>query len=454
MGPIMKFLKCIIIVFLLFASIFFSFVYAKKTILSDSNHNMEQAVDEKQSFDYSLYIPVINVLEKEYGEIRLIQSDYYTNNYASWEINGVCFLSLLDMDNKDGKELFAVCKNNSEDLYKGFIYTIKDEKAMCVFEIDDVTCSTNGGFFNITIIKSDNKDKVLSSPTTEDGSTTILYEYFNGGYEAIKYTCFLSYTSDSSLDSYFINDVQVNESEFENNKKNHGLSNYWNSEDTIQLFVRVLNGDYINFIKLYEEISCVKDSIYLYKNTKHTSEHSTVPESIWKGIYAELIIKDNFSKNDIRVDDTESAEKRTGYYLIFLDNDSIPELVINHNIHSEEMTLLSIFGNSVKEHKLLTDLRYLEKENIAHAHYMQMGFFFDIIYKLEEGNLIEIGRGEGKPEEIDNLMSYIYTWNGKNVSKETYNSHIESYIPATKAIVLPDSTKEYSYEEIIRYLTY
>ena len=85
---------------------------------------------------------------------------------------------------------------------------------------------------------------------------------------------------------------------------------------------------------------------------------------------------------------------------------------------------------------------------------MQMGFFFDIIYKLEEGNLIEIGRGEGKPEEIDNLMSYIYTWNGKNVSKETYNSHIESYIPATKAIVLPDSTKEYSYEEIIRYLTY
>ena len=58
MGPIMKFLKCIIIVFLLFASIFFSFVYAKKTILSDSNHNMEQAVDEKQSFDYSLYLHI------------------------------------------------------------------------------------------------------------------------------------------------------------------------------------------------------------------------------------------------------------------------------------------------------------------------------------------------------------------------------------------------------------
>lgn len=79
------------------------------------------------------YIGVIEDLIVEYGALRLVE----TND--DWdEANGLCYLQLVDFTKDGVDELFAVCKNEYEDHYTGYIYTLMNNEAKEIYRNDAI----------------------------------------------------------------------------------------------------------------------------------------------------------------------------------------------------------------------------------------------------------------------------------------------------------------------------
>lgn len=66
------------------------------------------------------YLEIVNKLFTNYGSLRIV------HNKGDWqsEANGLCYLNLIDFTGDGEDELFAVCKNENEDHYTGYIYTL------------------------------------------------------------------------------------------------------------------------------------------------------------------------------------------------------------------------------------------------------------------------------------------------------------------------------------------
>lgn len=205
---------------------------------------------DRKDADYSPYSKIVNDLEKRYGKLELIQSGYYEDIKDAWEYKGLCLLTLLDMDGTGPQELFAVCKKEKEELYKGYVYTIKDGEAKRVFKIDDVTLSTNGGFFNITINHADGRARIVCSPKNEDAQVTALYGFFDGKYQTLEYKCPLPSASDTTEDAYYINGKEVDEKTYYDSIRKQGLSDLSSEEENTVIYVRTLNKDYLEIKKL------------------------------------------------------------------------------------------------------------------------------------------------------------------------------------------------------------
>lgn len=72
-----------------------------------------------------VYLTIIKELTGQYGELRTASwLDEATDPYRnSKEVNGVCYLRLLDFDGDGDRELYAVCKNEEEDTYTGRVFS-------------------------------------------------------------------------------------------------------------------------------------------------------------------------------------------------------------------------------------------------------------------------------------------------------------------------------------------
>ena len=114
---------------------------------------------------------------------------------AIGELNGVCLLTLLDMDGMGEKELFAVCKNDTDTSYKGIIYTIKDNKAVAALEIGNTAACRNGYDYTVCIHRYNNRDYILSAEGDESGSYSIS-GYIGDKYTTVEYSYEAAYTSE------------------------------------------------------------------------------------------------------------------------------------------------------------------------------------------------------------------------------------------------------------------
>lgn len=140
------------------------------------------------------YVEVIDKLKEEYGEIRMTKSIQDPDEPSLGELNGMCLLTLLDMDGMGEKELFAVCKNDTDISYKGIIYTIKDDKAVAALEIGNTAASRDGYDYTVCIHRYNNRDYILSAEGDESGSYTIS-GYIGDKYTTVEYSYEAAYTS-------------------------------------------------------------------------------------------------------------------------------------------------------------------------------------------------------------------------------------------------------------------
>lgn len=157
-----------------------------------SDDDSEDVLTDNDQNALKPYAEVIDKLKEEYGEIRMTKSIQDPDNAEFAELNGVCLLTLLDMDGMGEKELFAVCKNDKDTSYKGIIYTIKDNKAVAALEIADTAASLYGYDSTVCIHRFNNRDYILVAESEEDGSYSIS-GYMGDKFATVEYSYEKSY---------------------------------------------------------------------------------------------------------------------------------------------------------------------------------------------------------------------------------------------------------------------
>lgn len=182
-----------------------------------------------------------------------------------------------------------------------------------------------------------------------------------------------------------------------------------------------------------------------------TVESKEIDEQQWKQAYIKYL-----------TDEWETEEwKKTNAYmpvyysLIFINDDDIPELYENYypggsicyyNGEQPGKVVLTGWG---------TEPLYIERGNQFYAFGGRMDAYDNVIYSIQDGQIIEVHRGEygfvggeGIPRDENGDPFYRYFWDGVEVaSKEEYNEKIATYFDESKAKNVLDS--KYTAYEII-----
>ena len=89
------------------------------------------------------------------------------SNTASLEVRGVCYLRLLDFDNDGDLELYAVCKNEEEESYRGLVYSVENGTT----PIFDAPVNSNMGLWvrKINLVRKGDQQYLVYVRNDEDG---------------------------------------------------------------------------------------------------------------------------------------------------------------------------------------------------------------------------------------------------------------------------------------------
>ena len=125
----------------------------------------------------------------------------------------------------------------------------------------------------------------------------------------------------------------------------------------------------------------------------------------------------------------EFERKESCYYsLIYVDEDDIPELVIDTGSAADGCFLVT-FHNGVTDilQTVRLEFTYMEKKNLLLNSSGNTGFYFDYIHSIENGKWVYVTGGEYR-EDHDNqteyYVEYLYEWEGKPVDEEEYKEKI------------------------------
>lgn len=140
----------------------------------------------------------------------------------------------------------------------------------------------------------------------------------------------------------------------------------------------------------------------------------------------------------IRTDENYGPES---YSLIYLDEDDIPELVRIGGCEADGCRIVSWYDEKVYESQLRRlYFSYIEKENLLCNSEGLMDCYYDIVYRLEKGKLVEVAAGYYGAEDNSNVQFdeagepiYQYEWNGKGMSREEYQQEFQKVYDGTKA---------------------
>lgn len=177
------------------------------------------------------------------------------------------------------------------------------------------------------------------------------------------------------------------------------------------------------------------------------TETADVPEetesAAWRTTYADYI--DGLWKDG-------QPDSAFSFSLIYLDNDDIPELFISTACEADGEIAVTYYDGKISEESLpRMGSMYIERSGLIYTNTGHMGYYPVYIRKLEKGEFSVIGSGirtERLDNENDNLIKD-YEWEGKMVSEEEYNDHIDLMFDREQGIC-PE--RRYSSEEMLSLL--
>ena len=187
-----------------------------------------------------------------------------------------------------------------------------------------------------------------------------------------------------------------------------------------------------------------KEAVTQAQTTQAATEVTTqaaVPETTqvsdeWKDAYIDYL-------------NESSSDNNEGYDLIYINDDNIPELVEVGKYESAGCRVV-VYNNGSVQVTQLTRLSftYIERGGLLCNDGGHMGYYFDIVYSLKNGELTMIDKGtyqdKGGVAQTDASGEYIYdyTWNGNPVSKEEYKAMLNSVYDTSKAKSLESFSKD------------
>ena len=187
---------------------------------------------------------------------------------------------------------------------------------------------------------------------------------------------------------------------------------------------------------------------FLNVGDKDTYGESTA----WKEAYANTVI------NDI------SKEYISGYQLIYVNDDDIPELVIVGVDEASGCSILNYDEGQVCEIGLSRlSFTYIERQNLLCNSEGHMGYYYDDIYRMEDGQFVLLGGGTyenpGEFEAVYDEYGYLvpddtftFTWNGVECSKEEYQQNFKEIYDMSKAKPGYEYGGLLSQEELLNFL--
>lgn len=151
--------------------------------------------------------------------------------------------------------------------------------------------------------------------------------------------------------------------------------------------------------------------------------------------------EDNSKKENYReaylsyLDEFEYADECT-YSLIYVDDDNIPELVIDNGYEAAGCIILTFHDGVLDEwQSSRLNFTYIERGNLICNSDGHMGYYYDWVYTIQDGKWCYVDGGvygdppDGPRFDENEDYIYVYQWGEDEVSEEEYGNRLNGVYP-------------------------
>lgn len=132
----------------------------------------------------------------------------------------------------------------------------------------------------------------------------------------------------------------------------------------------------------------------------------------------------------------ENFEGTPGYSFVYIDNDEIPELIVDGSYNAYGAYICTYMNGMVTSEYMIDGwFSIIEQENLIHNKYGKMGRYGDAIWMIQDGTFVCIAEGKAECMRDENgyemmddeggYLGFYYYWNGQEISEEAYNTNLE-----------------------------
>ena len=188
----------------------------------------------------------------------------------------------------------------------------------------------------------------------------------------------------------------------------------------------------VSFFILVSSVLVVEEKVYgaeLHKETLAVTKNEAAKKSAAKKKAEirkfEKVILPAYEKY-VRENFSEAVAHDSPYSFIYLNNDNIPELVVDGE-YSFSGNLICTYSNGVvalNTGRLM--LGYVEKKNILHDPFAYMGYFSDDVYSIKKGKFVKVWSGHYEDKEDGKIpIEHTYYYKGVEISEKKYKAKLK-----------------------------
>ena len=153
------------------------------------------------------------------------------------------------------------------------------------------------------------------------------------------------------------------------------------------------------------------------------------------------------------LNELEHADSCT-YTFIYVDDDDIPELVIDTGFEAGGCLILTYHDNVVNELQTMRlNFSYIKRGNLICNSDGLMGFYYDYVYTIRDGKWEYVAGGQygDGPDGIQfdehGNEIFIFHWNGEEVDETEYDKQLNAVFPKEQAVNPDEHVKDPNKEE-------
>ena len=134
------------------------------------------------------------------------------------------------------------------------------------------------------------------------------------------------------------------------------------------------------------------------------------------------------------IKDEDWLDGRGAMSLIYIDNDDLPELVINWGFSARGCQVCTVSDGKLVCTTVGDDgVSYIERQNIFLNSGVRRYHYSDTVYAIQNGEFAILHNGEYVEKNIDDV-EYYCRWDGKEVTESEYEEKLRSAFDRSKSI--------------------